>query len=94
MFWRRSESEEKLRCFFCRKTEDVVGELIPSPSDENRVYICGECVAVCNSNLEDRRFGPDAGEEQAVPDNDASPVRDKTVTVRHSAGRGKPPCSS
>jgi ATP-dependent Clp protease ATP-binding subunit ClpX len=63
MFWRRSNSEGKPRCSFCRKTEDVVGELIPSPTDEDRVYICAECVAVCNSILDDRRRGPDTEEE-------------------------------
>ncbi|MGD1093047.1 MAG: ClpX C4-type zinc finger protein [Bryobacteraceae bacterium] len=74
MFWRRSESEEKPRCSFCRKTEDVVGDLIASPSGESRVYICSECVAVCNGILDERRRGPDTEEAPAVPDNAAPPV--------------------
>lgn len=32
----------KLRCSFCRKTEDQVSKLVAGP----RVYICDECVAV------------------------------------------------
>lgn len=91
MFWRRSDSEEKPRCSFCRKTEDVVGELIASPSDENRVYICSECVVVCNCILSDRCHRKDEHEEPVEPENDAPPVMDRTVTVRHSIGRGKPP---
>jgi ATP-dependent Clp protease ATP-binding subunit ClpX len=31
----------------------VVGKLISSPSDYPRAYICDECIAVCNSILED-----------------------------------------
>src|SRR5205814_702129 len=51
----RSGSEESLRCSFCHKSQDAVAELISSPSDYPRAYICDECVAVCNSILEDDR---------------------------------------
>jgi ATP-dependent Clp protease ATP-binding subunit ClpX len=33
----------------------MVGKLISSPSDYPRAYICDECIAVCNSILEDDR---------------------------------------
>src|SRR6202163_2320005 len=42
-----------LRCSFCHKSQDAVGKLISSPSDYSRAYICDECVAVCNSILEE-----------------------------------------
>jgi ATP-dependent Clp protease ATP-binding subunit ClpX len=51
----RSGSEEVLRCSFCHKSQDAVAKLISSPSDYPRAYICDECVAVCNSILEDDR---------------------------------------
>ena len=51
----RSGSEEILRCSFCHKSQDAVAKLISSPSDYPRAYICDECVAVCNSILEDDR---------------------------------------
>jgi ATP-dependent Clp protease ATP-binding subunit ClpX len=51
--------EEALRCSFCHKSQDAVAKLISSPSDYPRAYICDECVAVCNSILEDDR-GTDA----------------------------------
>jgi ATP-dependent Clp protease ATP-binding subunit ClpX len=44
-----------LRCSFCHKSQDAVAKLISSPSDYPRAYICDECVAVCNSILEDDR---------------------------------------
>jgi ATP-dependent Clp protease ATP-binding subunit ClpX len=51
----RNGTEEILRCSFCHKSQDAVAKLISSPSDYPRAYICDECVAVCNSILEDDR---------------------------------------
>ena len=47
--------KEILRCSFCHKTQEVVGKLISTPGDYPKAYICDECVAVCNSILEDDR---------------------------------------
>jgi len=52
---RRSGSDDTLRCSFCHKSQDVVGKLISSPGEYPRAYICDECIAVCNSILEDDR---------------------------------------
>jgi len=49
----RTGSDEILRCSFCHKSQDAVAKLISSPSDYPRAYICDECVAVCNSILDD-----------------------------------------
>src|SRR6202789_4281134 len=53
-------TDDTLRCSFCHKSQDAVAKLISSPSDYPRAYICDECVAVCNSILEDDRGGGDA----------------------------------
>jgi ATP-dependent Clp protease ATP-binding subunit ClpX len=52
---KRTGNEDTLRCSFCHKSQEVVGKLISSPSDYPRAYICDECIAVCNSILEDDR---------------------------------------
>ncbi len=49
----RAGTDDVLRCSFCHKSQDAVAKLISSPSDYPRAYICDECVAVCNSILED-----------------------------------------
>ncbi len=49
----RTGTDDALRCSFCHKSQDAVAKLISSPSDYPRAYICDECVAVCNSILED-----------------------------------------
>ncbi|HET7207870.1 MAG TPA: ATP-dependent Clp protease ATP-binding subunit ClpX [Terriglobales bacterium] len=58
----RSGTEEILRCSFCHKSQDAVAKLISSPSDYPRAYICDECVAVCNSILEDDRTATPAAQ--------------------------------
>jgi len=57
-----------LRCSFCHKSQDAVAKLISSPSDYPRAYICDECVAVCNSILEDDRTAtPPASTPNQLP---------------------------
>ena len=53
MFGKRHEDEVP-RCSFCGKSQDHVDTLISNPSD-GRVFICNECVTVCNSVLEEHR---------------------------------------
>ncbi|MEX2531181.1 MAG: ATP-dependent Clp protease ATP-binding subunit ClpX [Gemmatimonadota bacterium] len=42
-------SDKHLRCSFCGKSKDSVRKFISGPS----VYICNECVALCNEILEE-----------------------------------------
>ncbi len=56
-----------MRCSFCHKSQEVVGKLISSPNDFPRAYICDECVAVCNSILEDDRSERPAPAGQQLP---------------------------
>jgi ATP-dependent Clp protease ATP-binding subunit ClpX len=64
----RTGTEEILRCSFCHKSQDAVAKLISSPSDYPRAYICDECVAVCNSILEDDRAStPAASTPNTLP---------------------------
>ena len=64
---KRPGSDETLRCSFCHKSQDVVGKLISSPSDYPRAYICDECIAVCNSILEDDRREQPYGAPHKLP---------------------------
>jgi ATP-dependent Clp protease ATP-binding subunit ClpX len=73
-----------LRCSFCHKSQDAVAKLISSPSDYPRAYICDECVAVCNSILED-----DRGEAQtaASPNHLPKPQEVKTFLDEYVIGQ-------
>jgi ATP-dependent Clp protease ATP-binding subunit ClpX len=80
----RSGSDEMLRCSFCHKSQDAVAKLISSPSDYPRAYICDECVAVCNSILEDDRT---ATPSAAVPNQLPKPQEVKTFLDEYVIGQ-------
>ena len=80
----RSGSEDVLRCSFCHKSQDAVAKLISSPSDYPRAYICDECVAVCNSILEDDRTESPAA---TVPTDLPKPHEVKTFLDEYVIGQ-------
>src|SRR6185503_987363 len=80
----RTGSEEILRCSFCHKSQDAVAKLISSPSDYPRAYICDECVAVCNSILEDDRA---ATPPSAAPNQLPKPQEVKTFLDEYVIGQ-------
>lgn len=47
---RIGESSEVLKCSFCGKSQKQVAQLIAGP----QIYICDECVALCNEIIEER----------------------------------------
>ena len=80
----RTGSEEILRCSFCHKSQDAVAKLISSPSDYPRAYICDECVAVCNSILEDDRTTTPAA---PTPNQLPKPLEVKTFLDEYVIGQ-------
>lgn len=54
---KRGSGKKNANCSFCRKSYREVGPLVEGPDD---VYICGECIELCQSILdqERRRRGP------------------------------------
>ena len=81
----RSGSEESLRCSFCHKSQDAVAKLISSPSDYPRAFICDECVAVCNSILEDDRTDTPSG--AATPNHLPKPQEVKQFLDEYVIGQ-------
>ncbi|MBV8113608.1 MAG: ATP-dependent Clp protease ATP-binding subunit ClpX [Silvibacterium sp.] len=80
----RTGSEDTLRCSFCHKSQDAVAKLISSPSDYPRAYICDECVAVCNSILEDDRSEAQPG---AAPAHLPKPLEVKAFLDEYVIGQ-------
>lgn len=54
------QSDNRLKCSFCGKSQDQVKKLIAGPG----VYICDECVDLCNEILDEELF---EGTPQAAP---------------------------
>src|SRR5207253_8121885 len=82
----RTGTEEVLKCSFCHKSQDAVAKLISSPSDYPRAYICDECVAVCNSILEDDRSETHS---YAAPNHLPKPHEVKTFLDEYVIGQDR-----
>jgi ATP-dependent Clp protease ATP-binding subunit ClpX len=54
--------DSRLKCSFCGKTQDQVKKLIAGPE----VYICDECVDLCNEILDEEFFETKDTEEEAL----------------------------
>src|SRR5664279_895382 len=80
----RTGTDEVLRCSFCHKSQDAVAKLISSPTDYPRAYICDECVAVCNSILEDDRS---EAQTTATPHQLPKPSEVKTFLDEYVIGQ-------
>src|SRR5579859_6950595 len=73
-----------LRCSFCGKTQDEVKKLVAGPT----VYICNECVALCNDILKEE----DKGEVKGQPKGKLTvpkPVEIKDVLDEYVIGQEK-----
>ena len=61
---KKSASSETLRCSFCNKDQNDVRKLIAGPT----VFICDECVEVCNDIIaDDSRFESKGGLRSSLP---------------------------
>ena len=69
-----SKYDSHLRCSFCGKSQEYVRKLIAGPG----VYICDECVELCNEILEEEFFDSSKTIGQQIPQSE----------VRESAGQG------
>lgn len=70
-----SKYDSHLKCSFCGKSQEQVRKLIAGPG----VYICDECVDLCNEILDEELF-----DSSAVPAATAVPPKQETTTKRRA----------
>lgn len=70
--------DDKLKCSFCGKTQDQVKKLIAGPE----VYICDECVELCNEIL-DEEFFEAKDKDGAAIDSENSEKGEKAIPKPH-----------
>ena len=68
-----SKYDSHLKCSFCGKSQEQVRKLIAGPG----VYICDECVDLCNEILDEELFDSSAAAPQPVPRREQSPEKRK-----------------
>ncbi|MEG4274152.1 MULTISPECIES: ATP-dependent protease ATP-binding subunit ClpX [unclassified Microcoleus] len=73
-----SKYDSHLKCSFCGKSQEQVRKLIAGPG----VYICDECVDLCNEILDEELFDSSAVPPAAVP-----PKQETTQKRRATSGK-------
>jgi len=71
-----NHDDGKLKCSFCGKTQDQVKKLIAGP----QVYICDECVELCNEILDEEFFEL---KEKKVSKEEKSSDNEKSIPKPH-----------
>ena len=69
--------DSRLKCSFCGKTQDQVKKLIAGPE----VYICDECVELCNEILDEEFF--EGKEKEGSAKEKDSPSGEKAIPKPH-----------
>lgn len=69
--------DDKLKCSFCGKTQDQVKKLIAGPE----VYICDECVELCNEILDEEFF--DQKDKEGAVDGENPEKAEKPIPKPH-----------
>lgn len=67
-----SHDDSRLKCSFCGKTQDQVKKLIAGPE----VYICDECVELCNEILDEEFF---EGKEKDAKSDKSEEAEEKPI---------------
>jgi len=66
-----SKYDSHLKCSFCGKSQEQVRKLIAGPG----VYICDECVDLCNEILDEELMHPSSDEAKSVASEETVPKR-------------------
>ncbi|MBR2785971.1 MAG: ATP-dependent Clp protease ATP-binding subunit ClpX [Clostridia bacterium] len=78
------EQNKTIRCSFCGKTQEVVQRIIAGPG----VYICNECISVCNNIIEDDLYeDPDTAYTLDEAEKLPTPAQIKSVLDEYVIGQ-------
>ena len=72
------------RCSFCGKAQEMVKKLIAGPKS---VYICDECINVCNNIIESEAYDEDLGYEEVKTEEIPTPAEIKAVLDEYVIGQ-------
>jgi ATP-dependent Clp protease ATP-binding subunit ClpX len=62
--FKAGDERDRTKCSFCGKAQEQVGTLVAGPG----VYICDECIELCNEIIEEKLAGPQpAAKPRAIP---------------------------
>ena len=74
-----------VKCSFCGKSQEAVGRIIAGPG----VYICDECINVCNNIIESEAYSEDLGYEDVKTEEIPTPQEIKNVLDEYVIGQNE-----
>ena len=74
----------EIRCSFCGKAQEMVKKLIAGPKS---VYICDECINVCNNIIESDVYDEDLGYEDVKTEDIPTPQEIKNILDEYVIGQ-------
>ncbi len=78
------KDSNEIRCSFCGKAQEMVKRIIAGPKS---VYICDECINVCNSIIENESYEEDLGYEDVSVDEIPTPAEIKKILDDYVIGQ-------
>ena len=80
----KGDKDKSIRCSFCGKAQEMVKKLIAGPKS---VYICDECINVCNNIIESEAYDEDLGYEEVKTEEIPTPAEIKAVLDEYVIGQ-------
>ena len=78
------KDSNEIRCSFCGKAQEMVKRII---AGSKAVYICDECINVCNSIIENESYEDDLGYEDVSVDEIPTPAEIKKILDDYVIGQ-------
>ena len=75
---------KSVKCSFCGKPQEMVKKLIAGPKS---VYICDECIAICNNIIEDENYDEETGYEDLKSEDIPTPAEIKQILDEYVIGQ-------
>ena len=77
-------NNKKVRCSFCGKAQELVKRIVAGP---NGVYICDECIGICNNIIENEIYDEETGYEDVKSEEIPTPAEIKSVLDEYVIGQ-------
>ena len=77
-------NNKKVRCSFCGKAQEIVKRIVAGP---NGVYICDECIGICNNIIENELYDEESGYEDVKSEEIPTPAEIKSVLDEYVIGQ-------
>ena len=75
---------KSVRCSFCGKAQEMVKKIIAGP---NNVYICDECIGICNNIIETDNYSENENYENAKSEKIPTPEEIKNILDEYVIGQ-------